>query len=49
MKVLLVVDLQPEFRDNDCQYEKILEFVKTTKDYDKIIATQCFNFSESSF
>ena len=49
MKVLLVVDLQPEFRDNDGQYERILEFVKTTKDYDKIIATQCFNLSSSSF
>ena len=32
MKVLLVVDLQPEFRDNDGQYERILEFVKTTKE-----------------
>ena len=49
MKVLLVVDLQPEFRDNDGQYERILEFVKTTKDYDKIIATQCFNLSSSPF
>lgn len=49
MKILLVVDLQPEFRDNDGEYERILEFVKTTKDYDKIIATQCFNFSDSAF
>ena len=49
MKVFLVVDLQTEFRDNDGQYERILEFVKTTKDYDKIIATQCFNLSSSPF
>lgn len=49
MKVLLVVDLQPEFRDNDGQYERILEFVRTTKNYDRIIATKCFNLSSSPF
>lgn len=49
MKVLLVVDLQPEFKDNDGQYERILEFVRTTKDYDRIIATKCFNLSSSPF
>ena len=48
-KILLVVDLQPEFKDNDGQYERILEFVKTTKDYDKIIATKCFNSKNSPF
>ncbi len=49
MKILLVVDLQPEFRDSDGQYERILEFVKTTKDYDRVIATKCYNSNESSF
>ena len=49
MKVLLVVDLQLEFKDNDGQYERILEFVRTTKDYDRIIATKCFNLSDSPF
>ena len=49
MRILLVVDLQPEFRDNDGQYEKILEFVKTTKDYDRIVATKCYNAENSSF
>ena len=49
MKVLLVVDLQSEFKDSDGQYERILNFVKTTTDYDKIIATKCYNSVESSF
>lgn len=49
MRVLLVVDLQPEFKDNDGQYERILDFVKSTKEYDRIIATKCFNLSSSPF
>ena len=31
MKVLLVVDLQPEFKDKEGQYERILQFVKDAK------------------
>lgn len=49
MKILLVVDLQKEFRDDDGQYEKILDFVRKTQDYDRIIATKCFNLSNSPF
>lgn len=49
MKVLLVVDLQPEFRDSDGQYDRILKFVRTTKDYDKIVATKCYNDVDSPF
>ena len=43
LNALIVVDLQPEFIVNDdtqSAYNKILKFVKSTKDYDKIIAVQ---------
>ena len=49
MHVLLVVDLQREFRDTDGQYERILNWVKTVKGYDKIIATKCLNSMDSPF
>lgn len=49
MHVLLVVDLQREFRDIDGQYERILNWVKTVKGYDKIIATKCLNSMDSPF
>lgn len=49
MHVLLVVDLQREFRDTDGQYERILNWVKTVKGYDKIIATKCLNSVDSPF
>lgn len=39
--VLLVVDLQKEFKDKNGQYEKILSFIKNNKyKYDEIIATK---------
>lgn len=43
LNALIVVDLQPEFVIDDKTrqaYDKVLQFVKTTKDYDKVIATQ---------
>ncbi len=51
MKVLLVVDLQPEFKDKEGQYERILQFVKDAKngDYDYVIGTQCLNSVDSPF
>lgn len=51
-KVLLVVDLQPEFKDSDGVYEKILEFVKSQeKDgtYATIVGIICGNKDNSSF
>lgn len=49
MNILLVVDLQREFYEPSGNYERILNFVKTTKDYDKIIATRCRNSYDSPF
>lgn len=49
MNILLAVDVQPEFRDEDGQYERIVDFIKTTKDYDKIVATKFVNFPNSNF
>lgn len=51
MKVLLVVDLQPEFRDKEGQYERILDFVKKAKlnGYDRVVATMCCNSPDSPF
>lgn len=48
-RVLLVVDLQPEFRDTDGRYEEILQFVKNCCGYDKVIATVCGNSEKSPF
>lgn len=51
-KILLVVDLQKEFADNDGMYNKILKFVKQAIDgteYDRVIATKCLNFEGSNF
>ena len=48
--ILLVVDLQPEFKDKDGRYEKILEFVKTSKSkYEYVIATVFENEEGSNF
>lgn len=49
MHVLLVVDLQPEFRDTDGRYERILDWVRTVEGYDRIIATKCLNSMNSPF
>lgn len=52
MKILFVIDLQPEFADRDGKYEKILDFVHSAiqnKDYDKVIATKCRNKENSNF
>ena len=53
MRVLLVVDLQKEFRDNSGNYERILNFVRTNTtsrtDYDLVIALKCSNDMKSAF
>lgn len=53
MKVLLVVDLQKEFRDNCGNYERILNYVKgniaNRSKYDLVIALKCSNSEKSSF
>lgn len=51
MKVLLVVDLQPEFKDNEGQYERILNFVRNAKKngYQRVVATMCCNSPDSPF
>lgn len=51
-KILLVVDLQKEFADNEGMYPKILKFVKQAIDgteYNRVIATKCGNFDGSNF
>ena len=48
-KVLLVVDLQPEFKDSDGQYERIVDFVKEHKGYDRVIATKCINHPDGPY
>lgn len=53
MRVLLVVDLQREFRDSCGNYERILDYVKgnirNKSKYDIVIALKCSNDMESSF
>ena len=52
MNRLLVVDLQEEFRDQDGQFDRILDFVKRAKKtggYDKVIATKCLNREDCAF
>jgi len=40
MKVLLVVDLQKQFRDRSGKYEQCLEYIRTHREeYDKVVAT----------
>lgn len=53
-KVLLVVDLQPEFRDKDGVYEECVNFVKAQsakapRIFDEIIATKCRNYKGSNY
>lgn len=48
--ILLVVDVQPEFADNDGQYQKILHFIEESRSqYDKIVATICKNKEDTAF
>lgn len=51
MKVLLVVDLQQEFKDTDGNYERILKFVKDAKNrgYDCVVGTVFRNTENSPF
>ena len=51
-RVLLVVDLQPEFKDKDGVYDEILKWVKTQikdKKYDIVIGTACINSKDSAY
>ena len=49
-KILLAVDVQPEFADKDGKYEEILEFInKSRNNYDEVIATVCKNKPDSPF
>lgn len=51
-KVLLVVDLQPEFKDDDGVYNKILKFVRDNEkdsEYASIVGIVCYNKDGSSF
>lgn len=50
MKILLAIDVQPEFRDSDGHYERILSYIEThKKDYDAVYATMCGNSLMSPF
>lgn len=40
MLILLVVNLQTEYSDNEGQYDKIMNYITTQKKYDKVIATK---------
>ena len=47
-KILLAVDVQPEFADKEGHYEYILNFIENS-DYDEIVATQCINSPDSAW
>ena len=47
-KILLAVDVQPEFADKDGHYGRILDFIQNSR-YDEIVATQCVNSPNSAW
>lgn len=50
MKILLAVDVQREFRDQDGRYDKIISYIKSAAgQYDLIYATVCANKPDSPF
>ncbi len=49
MKILIVVDLQKQFKDDNGQYEKCIEFIKTNKDKFFVIGTIFQNKQNSLF
>lgn len=52
MKILLAVDIQPEFADKDGMYPKILGFVRDAvagDEYQRVIATKCLNRENSNY
>ena len=51
MKILLVVDVQPEFNNDDKEYNKIVDYIKHAKEngYDAVYATVCGNKPDGSY
>lgn len=52
MKILLAVDVQPEFNNDDKEYNKILDYIKNAKssgEYDAVYATVCGNKPNGSY
>ena len=50
MNILLAVDVQKEFQDQDGQYDKIVSYIKNAVGkYDLIYATVCTNHPDSPF
>ena len=49
-EVLLVVDLQKEFKDKEGNYDRLLEYVRCAgAKYDSVIGTVCMNTPDSNF
>lgn len=51
MKILLAVDVQQEFNNDDKEYNKIVDYIKHAKEngYDAVYATVCGNTPDGSF
>lgn len=52
MRILLAVDVQQEFNNDDKVYNKILEYIKNAKasgEYDAVYATVCKNKRDGSY
>lgn len=50
MNILLAVDVQKEFQDQDGQYDKIVSYIKSAAGrYDLVYATVCANRPDSPF
>jgi nicotinamidase-related amidase len=50
MNILLAVDVQEEFRDQDGRYERIVSYIKRDGGrYDRVYATMCANSPDSPF
>ena len=50
MRILLAVDVQHEFRDQNGRYEKIVSYIKNaSSEYDFVYATVCANKPDSPF
>jgi hypothetical protein len=50
MKILLVIDIQKQFADNDGEYDKIIDFCNNNRDnYDVILPTVFKNEKGSNF
>lgn len=50
MNILLAVDVQKEFRDQDGRYERIVSYIQNAAGkYDRVYATVCANRPDSPF